>query len=538
MKGGTAPGHDEISTNTIKIIKQFVIKPLSFIYNFCIKDGVFPHTFKKAIITPIYKQKGDPHQSNSYRPISLLPIFSKIFERCLKKRLVQYLEENEILSHLQFGFRSGKSTNDAILELTEDIYPQLGGEGGGGEEEGREGVGGRGRRGGKVAACFMDLSKAFDMVEHKALTSTLERIGIKNKALELFKDYLKDRTQQVKLNGKNLQDRTKTNEKETLIPYLSDSIKNKPYSVPQGTVISPILYNIYVCGMYDLPLRGKIISFADDTALVAKGTTWSEVFEKLKHDMQIITQWLCDKNLCLNTEKTKIVPFSIDKRNLPREKKLKFQNCINCNNQCQCNTIEITKSIRYLGVQIDCHLRWEEHILGLRNRLRRYIYAFLGLRKFLQLSLLKEVYYALIQSAIEYGICGYGRADQTQLKQLKTTQNIILKIIYKKEQRYPTETLYTELKVLNVEKLFHKNIISFVHKNRDNLIKTSNNHEHQLRNRGAIIPMYKTKKGQKSINYIGIKLYEKTPQNIKEIADLKKFKIDLKTWLKANQIVI
>lgn len=534
MKGGTAPGHDEICTNTIKIIKPFITKPLCFIYNFCMNDGVFPQQFKKSIITPIYKQKGDSHQVNNYRPISLLSIFSKIFERCIKRRLVTYLEENKILSHLQFGFRSGKSTNDAILELTEEIYPQIGG-------------------GGKAAACFMDLSKAFDMVEHKALINTLERIGIKGKALNLFIDYLQDRTQQVKLNGLKLQSQlintnqktitneninNKDRENNTLTPYLSDILKNKPFSVPQGTVISPILYNIYVCGMYDLPLKGKIISFADDTALVLKGTTWAEIYENLKHDMQIITQWLINKNLCLNIDKTKIIPFCIDKRNLPQEKSLKIQNCVYCNSQCRCNTIEITNCIRYLGLQIDSHFRWEEHLTNLRNRLRRYIYPLLGLRKFLKMSLLKEVYYALIQSAIEYGICSYGRADPTLLKSLKTTQNMILKIIYKKKQRYPTQTLYAELEVLNIEKLFQKNVISFVHSNRDSLIKITDNHEYHLRHRSAITPLYKTKKGQKAIDYIGVKLYEKVPQNFKEIREIKTFKTTLKTWLKTNDIEI
>lgn len=521
MKGGSAPGHDKIDTGTIKSIKQYILKPLTFIYNLCFKTGTFPRQFKISIISPLHK-KGDPCLVSNFRPISLLSIFSKILERCIKSRLVKYLDENGILSDLQFGFRSGRDTNDAVLELTEEIYPHLDG-------------------GGKVAACLMDLSQAFVKVDHAVLIKNLDRIGIKEKPLELFKSYLTGRSQQVKLRTVSAQQvptdsfsPSNTDQSDRVITtHLSDSIANQPFSVPQGTVLSPVLYNIYVCDMYNLPLAGKVISYADDTALIMKGVTWTEVFQNMRKDMQLITKWLDERNLSLNVEKTKILPFCLNKKTFPTKKFLRINPCTKCTTACMCNKVEITESIRYLGVQLDCHLRWEYHIENLRNRLRRYIHPFLALRKFMALPMLKEIYYALIQSALEYGICAYGRADSSYLKKLKSAQNILLKIIHKKIRLFPSERLYKELKVLNIDRLFKKNLCSHVHKNKDKLLRISE-HRHNIRRRNLLVPKCKTKKGQKSITYLGIKMYESIPQDIQQIGELKNFKFKLKHWLMEN----
>ncbi|KAL1446508.1 hypothetical protein WDU94_003566 [Cyamophila willieti] len=253
--------------------------------------------------------------------------------------------------------------------------------------------------------------------------------------------------------------------------------------------------------------------------------------------MQVITHWLEEHNLSLNTQKTKILPFSINKKTLPENRYLKIKECEECQTDCNCHIIETTKSIRYLGVQLDCHLRWEEHINNLRKRLRRYIYTFLTLRKFMPLPLLKEIYYSLIQSAIEYGICAYGRANPSFMKKLKTAQNIILKIIYKKENRFSTHKLYEELNILNIDKLFQKNLGTFVHKKKDNLLKTKD-HKYNLRTKGLVIPKCNTNIGQKQIDFIGIKIYQKIPTEIKLIEEIKPFKMKFKEWLKNNEIKV
>lgn len=228
LKGKTAPGHDGIKTDTNKSLKQFISKPLSYIYNLCIKKGIFPNQFKHAVVSPIYKQKGPSQFFQNYRPISLLTSFAKIFERCLKRRITKFLEENKVIRENQFGFQKGKSTSDAILQLVEGIYPVLD----------------KGQRG---AAVMMDLSKAFDLVDHAKLLEILYRVGINGVPLKLFQIYLSGRTQQVKLSTFSTQKNNRgqnTNNKLIKTETFSSIIVNEPYSVPAGTVLSPNLYNV------------------------------------------------------------------------------------------------------------------------------------------------------------------------------------------------------------------------------------------------------------------------------------------------------
>lgn len=349
--------------------------------------------------------------------------------------------------------------------------------------------------------------------------------------LKFFENYLGNRSQQVKLSVLSRKDDTST----INIDILSNKIENEPYSVPQGTVLSPILYIIYVNELYNLPLKGKLVSFADDTALFASGSTWSEVITNIQTDMKNIKSWFVQHNLFLNMSKTKIVPFANDERTMPEIQPIKIHEQFPCQANCTCEEIEMVRHWRYLGVELDCHLRWDQHINMLVKRIRRYIYPFLSLRNFMPLKLLKQVYYALTQSVLEYGIIAFGRADQSTIQNLKVIQNLILKILYKKKKRFSTKRLYEELDVLNIENLFKKNVCMYVHKNKHKLISYSD-HQYSLRNKNLIINKYKTCKGQKSINFLGLKLYNSLPDELQNCNTNNKFKSLLKDWLKKNDL--
>lgn len=252
--------------------------------------------------------------------------------------------------------------------------------------------------------------------------------------------------------------------------------------------------------------------------------------------MLIVKQWFAYHNLFLNVDKTKVLPFSINKTTLPSITSVKIHDFHNCPENCTCSYLEIVHCAKYLGIEIDCHLRWEKHITYLIKRLRRLIYPFLSLRKFLGLPTLKEVYYALAQSALEYGICAYGRADKTILAKLNVVQNLLLKLIYKKERRFPTINLYNDLKVLNLEKLYQKNICSHIHQHKDKLINYKEV-PYSLRKTNIIErPKCKTTKGQKYIMYVGLGLYNKLPHEIKIEDKAQNFKYKLKDWLCKNDL--
>ncbi|KAL1446339.1 hypothetical protein WDU94_005523 [Cyamophila willieti] len=219
---------------------------------------------------------------------------------------------------------------------------------------------------------------------------------------------------------------------------------------------------------------------------------------------------------------------------MPNVESVRIHDQRNCAESCDCESIEIVTHWKYLGIEIDSHLRWDKHINSLIKRVRRYIYPFLSLRQFLNIPLLKQMYFALVQSVLEYGLCVYGRADPTVKQKLKSVQNLILKIIYRKNNLFSTERLYRELQVLDLENLFKKNICAYVHKNRTELLATME-HGYNTRRQNIIIPKFSTAKGQKSIQYIGIKMYEKIPDIFKLENDCKKFKSNLKDWLIKTQ---
>ncbi|KAL1447745.1 hypothetical protein WDU94_009825, partial [Cyamophila willieti] len=226
-----------------------------------------------------------------------------------------------------------------------------------------------------------------------------------------------------------------------------------------------------------------------------------------------LKKWFETHNLYLNLSKTKVLPLCITKARLPRQNKIKVHEGDCRQRVCNCSELELVSSWKYLGIEIDQHLRWDSHIDTLVKRIRRLFHSFIVLRGFLNKTLLKEVYYALCQSSLEYGICAYGRANKTTLESIKVTQNTILKIIFKKDRLFSTDSLYRETKILNINCLFKRNICTYIFKNKDKVMNYSE-HTYNLRRKKPILPRKNTSKGQLSIDYLGIKIFENLPIEI------------------------
>lgn len=476
LKTNSAPGWDNITNNLLKQNHDVLSPIIAFIANLSISSGVMPDSLKLANVTPIFKS-GDPQVASNYRPISLLTSISKIIEKVINKRLLSYLERHGLLSDNQFGFRNNTSTEDAVTNLTDFVKNKL--------DQGQRCVG-----------VFLDLAKAFDTVSRLILLKKMETMGIRGTPLSWFQSYLSSRKQRVKIENRS-----------------SDYIETD-YGVPQGSVLGPTLFLIYINSLCSLNLaNAKVFTFADDTAIVFHGSSWDEVESTTQLGLQSVSRWLQYNLLTLNAGKTKYVAFAISKRTLPKTPlKLTLHQIpgADCARSCDCPSVGGVNNIKYLGVLIDNHLTWKDQIAALCRRLRKLLHIFKKLRAFADDETIRLTYLALCQSVLSYCVAAWGSACKINLLPLERAQRAVLKVAYKKPFRYPTETLYQELKHLSVRQIFILTTLLKFHKNAP-MVKSET---HGRRRTVWKTPKVHTSFGKRSYSYLGPFIYTKTNKQL------------------------
>lgn len=480
LKTDSAMGWDGISTKIIKMTRNIIVPLLTRIANLSIRTGVFPNVFKISVVHPIHKAGSRDCVSN-YRPISVLPVLSKILEKIFNKRLLLYLEKQQIIAHNQFGFRAGRSTAQAVTELTNLVAHHIDSKN-------------------KCIGVFLDLAKAFDTVSVPILINKMERIGIRGKVLDLFKDYLNNRSQRVTIDG----------------IYSPDA--QVSFGVPQGSVLGPTLFLIYINCLCSLTIQNcRIFTFADDTALIFYGSTWDEVRQYAEIGLHKTAKWLSQNLLTLNISKTKFITFANTEKSLKpaQNLKIKIHSCQSTDHQytCDCGYLDRVKTVKYLGILLDEKFTWCPYIDLLAGRTRKLIYVFKKLRHVADIGLRKNVYFVLAQSILAYCITSWGGARKTHLIKLERAQRALLKVMNFKHFRYPTADLYSECDVLTIRQLFVKETVLLQHQK----LKFIDTPTVASRRIDRVCPTvaYKTAFIEKFQCYLGPMLYNKLNKIIK-----------------------
>lgn len=470
-----------ISVTILKSIIYTIAPYLAVIFNDCIAEGIFPDLMKFSKIIPLFKS-GNKEDPSNYRPISILPALSKIFEKIILEQLLTFFNLNNLLHNKQFGFTKGRSTTDAGVALLKHVF-------------------GAWERSQNALGIFCDLSKAFDCVDHQTLLLKLNHYGIKNNAQKLLHSYLSSRTQTVDING---------------VKSMGSDVK---LGVPQGSILGPFLFLVYI---NDLPFFAKslceIVLFADDTSLIFNIDRNKSNFDDVNKALSEILTWFSFNNLQLNAKKTKCVLFS-----LPNVKSPPIQ--VVMNNE----KLDLVESTVFLGVTIDRKLQWHSHIAALAGKLSSAAYAIRKVRQLTDIDTARTVYFSYFHSIMSYGILMWGLA--ADINAIFILQKRAVRAIYQLSSKTSLRDKFKEIGILTAASQFILNCILFVRRNINLYTKHGDLHGRNTRNRNNLImPLYRLEKVRGSFMGQGIHIFNKIPSDILELP-FEEFKNHIKNCL-------
>jgi hypothetical protein len=462
-------------------------------------SGICPDNSKIARVVPVYKNKGNKHQYENYRPISLLPVFSKIMEKLIYNKVFDFLVRYEILFKSQYGFRTGHNTTHATLDFLQTIEQAF--------ENDEIAVG-----------IFCDLSKAFDTLNHNILIRKLEHYGIRDNASSWFKSYLSNRAQFVDWNGC----------KSTKLPIT--------VGVPQGSILGPLLFFIYINDLPAAAEKIKCVIFADDSNLLVKGETLQAIESILNSELENVNDFFKSNKLKLNAKKTKMVCF---------RKKKKIVDLDTPEIMLDGTKLKFEEEASFLGINLDCHLTWEGHCNKVANKISKNSSVINRVKKMLPPQSLKMLYNSLILTHIQYGLALWGGRNNQNRKRINIIQKRIIRTISKSHIKSHTEPKMKSLGILKIDDLYKQKCATLIHdalhencpKTIMNFINlTAEKDEHALRNKEKDpmclqVPNLKTKQGKGSFQVNGPVTWNNLPNNLKEIVKRELFKKHVKIYL-------
>ena len=465
----SSSGWDSISPKVVKCTYNSFLVPLTHIMHTSLVTGVFPTELKIARVIPIFKA-GDTSSFTNYRPVSVLPLFSKILERLMYTRLLSFINKHNLLYKFQFGFRSQHSPNFALMILVDQISEAL-------------------ESGDYVLGLFLDFSKAFDTVNHEILLKKLEFYGIRGIALKWFRSYLHDRVQYVEYN-------------ET-----ASSKGNITCGVPQGSILGPLLFLLYVNDLSKASTLVFSILFADDTNMFLTGKDPNILVKTMSQEMNHVVDWLKLNKLSLNLSKTHFIIF--------RRKGAKV--CLTEDLTIDKVNINMVDSTKFLGVFMDQNLTFHKHIHYIKGKIARGIGILYKCRPILNENTLKMLYNAIIYPYFTYCVEVWGSTYSKYIDPLLKIQKRAIRTIVGAKKYDHTLPLYKKLHLLNVHQIYVYCVQLFMFKYKRSLLPSlfdelfltnSSVHSHNTRQHDLLhVPIIRTEPFSRTVRMLGVYSY-------------------------------
>ena len=467
-------GPDNISSILLKRLATHVVSPLTVMINQSLCTGIFPEKLKVAKVIPLYK-KGDNHLFDNYRPISLLSTVSKIFEKTVFTQVYNYFCTHKLFYESQYGFRKCHSTELAAIELVDRLSNYL--------------------DAGKVpVSVFLDLSKEFDTLNHTILIEKLRYYGLNDTSLNWFHSYLLDRLQFTEYNS------------------VCSDVVTLSTGVPQGSILGPLLFIIYMNDIQAATSNFKAILYADDTNLVSplcsfsssnsmNSNNLSEVTASINNELSCVQEWLLINKLSVNVNKTK---FMIFHHPHPQRKIEHLVPALELNSE----PLERVSKFNFLGLTLDEHISWKPNVQKIANKISRIIGILRRLKNILPTPVLITLYDTLILPHFHYGLLNWGFC----MGRLQLLQKRSVRVISGSNYNAHTDPLFKKLRLVKLADLFTLNVLKMYYKFKharlppyvENMFENfSRHHEHETR-QSLILeePMVNTASGENCLRYI------------------------------------
>ena len=422
LKANKSTGPNSLPSSLLKTVSDIICGPLSNIINNSFSSGIFPDFFKLAKVIPIYK-KGLKLDCSNYRPISLLSNIGKIFEKVMNVKLTTFLNRFNCFYKYRFGFRNKHSTTHTLIEITENIREAL-------------------DNGNYACGVFIDLQKAFDTVNHDILFRKLNYYGVRGIALEWFKSYLSNRMQMVYINN------------------TFSNINNIDIGVPQGSILGPLLFLIYVNDLNTCIKYSNTYHFADDTNLQLITKSLNKLNRYMNHDLANLVQWLRANKISLNTKKTVLILFKTPRTNFCKQNNLHLSKYLNFRISGQ--KLYPSKEINYLGIIIDENLSFKSHLNQLSIKLGRANGMLAKIRHYVNFETTINIYHAIFGCHLRYACQIWGQANKSPLDKIRSLQNKAMRLIHFQKQYFDPDILYLFSRVLKFSDMIHYLNCTFV----------------------------------------------------------------------------